>query len=42
MKTYQDVLLILFTCAGVRSQFFATSKTSGWESSSPFPKEEYA
>lgn len=32
----------VFTCAGVRSQFFATSKTTGWESSSPLPKEEYA
>lgn len=35
-------LSIVFTCAGVRSQFFATSKTTGWESSSPLPKEEYA
>lgn len=33
---------IVFTCAGVRSQLFATSKTTGSESSSPFPKEEYA
>lgn len=36
------VYVCVFTCAGVRSQFFATSMTTGLVTRSPFPKEEKA